>query len=191
MCDRRRDSATLRDLTSRRTRPVPRNPMSRPAHASHIEDWRAFDQLTSKMPFTDVADSVLKTIGRTPVVRLKRLVPPGGADVFVKLEYFNPTGSYKDRMALAMIEGAEARGALQRRHARRRIHRRQHRVVAGDGLRGERLRVRAALIRRVRARKDPDDGGVWRGRGDRAERRRQGDPGAVRSLSRANRDAER
>lgn len=60
-----------------------------------------------------VTDSVLKTIGRTPVVQLKRLVPAGDADVFVKLEYFNPTGSYKDRMALAMIEGAEARGALR------------------------------------------------------------------------------
>jgi cysteine synthase A len=46
-------------------------------------------------------------------VRLQRLVPPGSAEVFVKLEYFNPTGSYKDRMALAMIEGAEARGALK------------------------------------------------------------------------------
>ena len=60
-----------------------------------------------------VVDSVLQTIGRTPLVRLQRLVPPGSADVFVKLEYFNPTGSYKDRMALAMIEGAERRGALR------------------------------------------------------------------------------
>ena len=60
-----------------------------------------------------VVDSVLKTIGNTPVVQLKRVAPPGGADVFVKLEYFNPTGSYKDRMALAMIEGAEARGTLR------------------------------------------------------------------------------
>ena len=57
--------------------------------------------------------SILKTIGRTPIVKLNRLVPAGAADVFVKLEYFNPTGSYKDRMALAMIEGAEARGALR------------------------------------------------------------------------------
>ena len=62
---------------------------------------------------TTIADGVLATIGRTPVVRLKRLVQSGGADVFVKLEYFNPTGSYKDRMALAMIEGAEARGVLR------------------------------------------------------------------------------
>src|SRR4051812_40660931 len=60
-----------------------------------------------------VTDSVLKTIGNTPVVQLKRVAPAGGADVFVKLEYFNPTGSYKDRMALAMIEGAEARGTLR------------------------------------------------------------------------------
>jgi cysteine synthase A len=57
-------------------------------------------------------NSVLKTIGGTPVVQLQRLVPAGSADVFVKLEYFNPTGSYKDRMALSMIEGAEARGTL-------------------------------------------------------------------------------
>ena len=59
-------------------------------------------------------DSVLHTIGRTPLVRLRRLVEPGMADVVVKLEYFNPTGSYKDRMALAMIEGAEKRGALRK-----------------------------------------------------------------------------
>ena len=58
-------------------------------------------------------DSVLQTIGRTPLVRLMRLVPSGSADVVVKLEYFNPTGSYKDRMALAMIEGAERRGSLR------------------------------------------------------------------------------
>jgi cysteine synthase len=46
-------------------------------------------------------------------VRLKKLVTPGMADVLVKLEYYNPTGSYKDRMALAMIEGAERRGELR------------------------------------------------------------------------------
>jgi cysteine synthase A len=60
-----------------------------------------------------VVDSVLNTIGHTPVVRLRHVVPAGSADVFVKLEYFSPTGSYKDRMALAMIEGAEARGTLK------------------------------------------------------------------------------
>ena len=66
-----------------------------------------------RMHLPAVVNSVLDTIGRTPVVRLSRMVPDGAADVFVKLEYFNPTGSYKDRMALAMIEGAEARGVLR------------------------------------------------------------------------------
>jgi cysteine synthase A len=56
--------------------------------------------------------SVLEAIGRTPLVRLQRLVPKGSAEVVVKLEYFSPTGSYKDRMALAMIEGAERKGRL-------------------------------------------------------------------------------
>jgi cysteine synthase A len=60
-----------------------------------------------------VTNSTLETIGHTPVVRLTHLPAPDSADVFVKLEYFNPTGSYKDRMALAMIEWAEARGALR------------------------------------------------------------------------------
>ena len=59
------------------------------------------------------ADSVLSAIGGTPVVRLRRIVSTGDANVLVKLESINPTGSYKDRMALAMIEGAEARGALR------------------------------------------------------------------------------
>jgi cysteine synthase A len=62
---------------------------------------------------TAIGSSVLQAIGRTPVVRLTRVVPQGSADVLVKLELANPTGSYKDRMALAMIEGAEARGALR------------------------------------------------------------------------------
>jgi cysteine synthase A len=57
--------------------------------------------------------SVLQAIGRTPIVRLQRILPAGSADVVIKLESSNPTGSYKDRMALAMIEGAEARGVLK------------------------------------------------------------------------------
>ena len=54
----------------------------------------------------------LGAIGNTPVVRLERIVEPGMADVWIKLESHNPTGSYKDRMALAMIEGAERSGRL-------------------------------------------------------------------------------
>jgi cysteine synthase len=56
---------------------------------------------------------MLQAIGDTPVVRLNRVVPANCADVLVKLEYYNPTGSYKDRMALAMIEEAERRGDLR------------------------------------------------------------------------------
>jgi cysteine synthase A len=52
-------------------------------------------------------------VGGTPLTRLRKVVPGGAADVFVKLEWFNPTGSYKDRMALAMIEEAERRGDLR------------------------------------------------------------------------------
>jgi cysteine synthase len=57
--------------------------------------------------------SILQAIGNTRVVRLNKVVPPDCADVLVKLEYYNPTGSYKDRLALAMIEEAEKRGALK------------------------------------------------------------------------------
>jgi cysteine synthase A len=56
--------------------------------------------------------SILDAIGDTPLVRLTRCAPANGAEVWVKLEYRNPSGSMKDRMALAMIEGAEQDGAL-------------------------------------------------------------------------------
>ncbi|MGE3774112.1 MAG: cysteine synthase [Gammaproteobacteria bacterium] len=55
---------------------------------------------------------ILGTIGRTPVVRLDLLAPPH-VELYVKVEAFNPMGSVKDRMALAVIEDAEARGALE------------------------------------------------------------------------------
>jgi cysteine synthase A len=57
--------------------------------------------------------AALGAIGNTPVARLEALVEPGMAEVWVKLESANPTGSYKDRMALAMIEGAERSGRLR------------------------------------------------------------------------------
>lgn len=57
--------------------------------------------------------SLTEAVGQTPVVKLRHVVPENSADVFVKLESVNPTGSYKDRMALAMIEEAEKRGDLK------------------------------------------------------------------------------
>ncbi len=56
---------------------------------------------------------MLDLIGHTPIVKLQRLVDGQSADVFVKLEWFNPGGSVKDRIALAMIEEAEQSGRLR------------------------------------------------------------------------------
>ncbi len=55
----------------------------------------------------------MAAIGNTPLIKLERLAQPGCADVYVKYEGANPTGSMKDRMALSMVEGAEKRGQLK------------------------------------------------------------------------------
>ncbi len=55
----------------------------------------------------------MEAIGNTPLIKLERLSEPGCADIYVKYEGANPTGSMKDRMALSMIEGAEKRGELK------------------------------------------------------------------------------
>jgi cysteine synthase A len=59
-----------------------------------------------------IYDSILGTIGRTPIVRIQRLSPQG-ITMYVKCEFFNPLGSVKDRLAIAIIEDAERRGELQ------------------------------------------------------------------------------
>lgn len=58
-----------------------------------------------------IHDSILNTIGRTPIVRIQRLVP-NHVTMYVKCEFFNPLGSVKDRLAIAIIEHAEKTGAL-------------------------------------------------------------------------------
>jgi cysteine synthase A len=60
-----------------------------------------------------IADSVLEAIGNTPLVQLRKVVPPGSARIVVKLEGANPTGNMKDRMAKAAIAAAEADGRLR------------------------------------------------------------------------------
>lgn len=57
--------------------------------------------------------SIDQLIGNTPLLKLNRTVPEDAADVYVKLEFFNPAGSIKDRIALSMIEKAEAEGKLK------------------------------------------------------------------------------
>ena len=58
-------------------------------------------------------NSVTDLIGRTPIVKLNSVVPEDSAEVYLKLEYFNPGSSVKDRIALAMIEDAEKKGILK------------------------------------------------------------------------------
>src|SRR6266436_3486126 len=60
-----------------------------------------------------IADSVLELVGKTPMVRLNRVVGSGSAEVVGKMESFNPAGSVKDRIALNMIEAAEREGKLK------------------------------------------------------------------------------
>ncbi|MGJ0021140.1 cysteine synthase A [Streptococcus dysgalactiae] len=62
---------------------------------------------------TAIYHNITELVGQTPIVKLNHLVPEDAADVYVKLESFNPGSSVKDRIALAMIEAAEAEGRIQ------------------------------------------------------------------------------
>ena len=61
-----------------------------------------------------LARHALDAIGRTPLVRLEAFEPAGGAEIWIKVEAGNPTGSYKDRMAVSVLRRAMERGALRR-----------------------------------------------------------------------------
>jgi cysteine synthase len=60
-----------------------------------------------------VAENITELVGGTPMLRLRRMAPPGAADIFAKLETLNPGGSVKDRAAIGMIQRAEAEGRLK------------------------------------------------------------------------------
>src|SRR5688500_5104092 len=77
----------------------------RPPHYPHSPSTRS---LLDYAPM-----SVLRAIGNTSIVQLRKVVPPDCASIFVKLEWENPTGSLKDRMAHAVIARAEADGRLE------------------------------------------------------------------------------
>jgi cysteine synthase B len=62
----------------------------------------------------DIKNSILETVGRTPLVRLNRVFRKPGVRILAKLEGFNPCGSVKERIAVSMIEGAERDGSLKR-----------------------------------------------------------------------------
>ncbi len=59
--------------------------------------------------------SILDLVGNTPIVRLHQLVDERCAEVLVKLEYFNPSGSVKDRAAYSLIQEAERQGLIKKR----------------------------------------------------------------------------
>jgi cysteine synthase A len=70
-------------------------------------------QSQNSTPRGEARATVLDAIGQTRIIALRHMVPQESARILVKLEYENPTGSMKDRMALAMVEAAEADGRLQ------------------------------------------------------------------------------
>ncbi|HWX24056.1 MAG TPA: cysteine synthase family protein [Vicinamibacteria bacterium] len=69
-------------------------------------------QTSLQAPPKGAAETVLDLVGSTPLLHLNRYRPPGGGDIYAKLEFLNPGGSVKDRAALGMIDAAEAEGKL-------------------------------------------------------------------------------
>lgn len=81
----------------------------------------------------------MQGIGNTPLIKLKHLTDSNCADVYVKYEGANPTGSMKDRMALSMIEGAEKRGELKTGENRSRLYQRKYWQFSSDDMLFKRL----------------------------------------------------
>ena len=69
---------------------------------------------TIQRSYLQVADDITELVGQTPILKLKRIVPAGAAEVYAKLEYMNPGGSVKDRAAIGIIGRAEEQGLLKR-----------------------------------------------------------------------------
>ena len=67
----------------------------------------------TRRPMGGIPINIAEHVGRTPMVQFTRLAPDGGAEVFGKLEWFNPGGSVKDRIGVAMIEAAEREGRIE------------------------------------------------------------------------------
>lgn len=77
-------------------------------------NWRPFKMTKTIKSINRVANSITELIGNTPLVKLNRVVDEDSANLYLKLEFFNPGGSVKDRIALAMIEDAEKSGKLKK-----------------------------------------------------------------------------
>ena len=116
--------------------------------------------------------NIIEAVGNTPLVELPRLSPKPGVRIFAKLEGRNPTGSVKDRVAKAMIETAEAEGAIAPGPDGPRADLGQHRDRAGDDLPAQGLSVQGGDARQRHRGAHPAAADV-RGR-DRLLRGRQG-----------------
>jgi cysteine synthase len=68
---------------------------------------------TIQRSYLQIADDITDLVGQTPILKLKRIVPAGSANVYAKLEYMNPGGSVKDRAAIGIIARAEEQGRLK------------------------------------------------------------------------------
>lgn len=69
---------------------------------------------TAEAAHLRIAEEITQIVGETPILHLKRIVPPGAADIYAKLEYLNPGGSIKDRAAIGIIRRAEQQGLLHK-----------------------------------------------------------------------------
>lgn len=76
-------------------------------------DFNFFSNRTEKKSGKKIAENVLELIFNTPIVRLNRIIEPEMATIYAKLESYSPGGSVKDRIALSMIEEAEAQGKIK------------------------------------------------------------------------------
>ena len=106
------------DSTRRSLRSPRQSKLTHYASFRHVDDYQCLalpckvHQKNFEVSHLGVADDITDLVGGTPMLRLKRLVPAGSADVFAKLEYLNPGGSVKDRAAIGIIRRAEQEGKL-------------------------------------------------------------------------------
>jgi cysteine synthase A len=90
------------------------NRLRGPMLAFRAAEPRSTDSQTTRIFMTHIYNNIVETVGRTPLVRLNKVTQGLNATVLLKCEFFNPLGSVKDRIGMAMIEAAEKQGILKR-----------------------------------------------------------------------------
>ena len=136
-----------------------------PPHDAYVEGdgvYVGIDVAPAPFGIRASSSSVLDTIGNTPLVELHSVVPAGHARILAKVEGTNPTGSMKDRFALAAIDGAEHAGLLKPGAHGRRVHGREHGDLARPRLRGPWLSDPDRHVRRVQQGEARSHARPWR-----------------------------